>query len=127
MRTGKTDRVRTSRKSQTPKRVWIPERAAYRHDQYTVVDKEVAMPRTLENMCVIGLVTLMLSKPATQRRNPKTPVTRLPQMKVRMFHSGLAMSAKSVPTSPSRSAKGARKAADPRLVHQASCMVELPQ
>ena len=36
---------------------------------------------TLENMWVIGLVTLMLNNPATQSKNPNMPVTRLPEKK----------------------------------------------
>jgi len=32
----------------------------------------------LENICVMGLVTRMESKPAMHNRNPKNPVTRLP-------------------------------------------------
>lgn len=42
-------------------------------------------------MCVTGLVTFMLSKPAMQSKNPNKPVTRLPQMKTFIFHPTLAL------------------------------------
>ena len=43
---------------------------------------------TLENMCVTGLVILILSSPATHSKKPNTPVTKLPHANTRPFHSG---------------------------------------
>lgn len=55
---------------------------------------------TLENMCVMGLVTLILSKPATHRRNPKTPVMALPQRKMFAFQEGVFKSSVNFVCSP---------------------------
>ncbi len=77
-------------------------------------------------MCVIGLVTLMLNKPATQRRNPKVPVTRLPITKTRTFQTStapiIAFDASKSSTrhgSPLRTTKGATKIAEPKFVQYA--------
>jgi hypothetical protein len=84
---------------------------------------------TLENICVMGLVTLMLSKPATHRRNPKNPVTIVPHTNTFAFQFplGSVHSSKTLKNSPWRRTKGATKAAEPRLVQYARWMVELLQ
>ena len=76
-------------------------------------------------MCVMGLVTLMLKRPATQSRNPNTPVMMLPQMNMPAFQSGLFMSSNKSPYSPWIQMKGAKKMAEPRFCQYASCIVEL--
>lgn len=80
---------------------------------------------TLENMCVMGLVTLMLNNPATQSRKPNTPVMILPQMNTEPFQSRLLMSSNSVPYSPWMRMNGAKNNAEPRFCQYASWMVEL--
>ena len=44
---------------------------------------------TLENIWVMGLVTLMLNNPATQSKKPKTPVTKLPHANTVPFQDGV--------------------------------------
>lgn len=78
-------------------------------------------------MCVTGLVTLMLSKPAMQSKKPKKPVTRLPQTKTLIFDSALALNSKTLAGSPRSKTNGAMRIADPALVQYASWMVELLQ
>jgi hypothetical protein len=75
----------------------------------------------------MGLVTFMLSKPATQSKNPKTPVTRLPQTKTFIFDSELDTSFKNLAGSPRRRTNGARRMAEPAFVQYASWIVELLQ
>lgn len=82
---------------------------------------------TPENICVIGLVILMLSSPATQSKNPKVPVTIVPQKNVLRSQFSLCDRAKRIWGSPPRITNGRIKMADPTFVHHASSMVELLQ
>ena len=70
---------------------------------------------TLENMCVTGLVILILRSPATQRRKPKTPVTTLPHRNTSAFHDEVLLSSASFESSPWKSINGARRRAEPRF------------
>ena len=85
---------------------------------------------TLENICVIGLVTLILSKPAIHKRKPNIPVVILTHTKTCELHSWPSdPSAKSCMTrkgSPFSNMNGARRIAEPRFVQYASLMV-LPE
>ena len=83
--------------------------------------------RTLENMCVIGLVTLMLRRPAMQSKKPNKPVTKHPQMNTIPFHSTSLILVKSRGSSLCSTTNGNRNIAEPALVHHANCMVELLQ
>lgn len=78
-------------------------------------------------MWVTGLVTLMLSNPATQSKNPKEPVTRLPTMKTFIFHSELMLNSTILTCSPRRNTKGASRMAETAFVQYASWIVELLQ
>jgi len=78
-------------------------------------------------MWVIGLVTLMLKSPATQSKKPKMPVIRLPQRKTVPSHCGSESLLAINGISPCKRTAGSRKIAEPRFVHQASSIVELPQ
>jgi len=79
--------------------------------------------RTLENMWVMGLVTLILNKPAMQSRNPKLPVTSDPHRKMRAEESSwvlLEIFFQISNSSPSKTTKGKSMTAEPAFVHQAS-------
>ena len=78
------------------------------------------VPLTLENMCVIGLVTLMLSKPAIQSKKPKKPVTMVPHKNTFPFQSAVAVSDWKIAGSPRNSTNGRIMIAEPRLVQYAS-------
>lgn len=82
---------------------------------------------TLENMCVTGLVTLILSNPATHSKNPKSPVTKLPQTNTCAFHCVSDISSRRTVCSPLRKMNGRRNITEPAFVHQASWIVELLQ
>jgi hypothetical protein len=69
----------------------------------------------------------MLSRPATQSKNPKKPVTREPQTKTFIFHSGLAFNSKILAGSPRSNTNGATRIAEPAFVQYASWIVELLQ
>jgi len=102
--------VMMSLKSHTPRSVWRTERAAE------------------ENICVTGLVTLILINAATQMKNPNNPVTALPAKNT--FQSSLpsvmpSMSLESSVISPLKMTKGASITADPALVQYANWIEEL--
>ena len=81
---------------------------------------EIAAKLTLENMCVTGLVTLILSSPATHSKKPNTPVTKLPHANTRPFHSGELSKSDRVDSSPWKRMNGARKMAEPKFCQYAS-------
>lgn len=62
----------------------------------------------------------MERRPAAQSRNPKMPVTRLPQMNVLMLESDCDKRANILDGSPTRMMNGASRRADPRFVQYAS-------
>ena len=78
-------------------------------------------------MCVIGLVTLIEIRADTQRRNPVTPVTKLPTTNTRVAESSLAETNISTTwlCSPVRKIKGRSMTAEPALVQYASSRDEL--
>lgn len=76
---------------------------------------------------MIGLVTLMLSKPAMQSKKPKKPVIRLPQKKTVPSQVPLLIMLLISVGSPWMTTAGKRKIAEPAFVHHASCIVELLQ
>ena len=78
-------------------------------------------------MCVMGLVTFIERRPATQRRKPKRPVTRQPHRKTLPCHVEEFASVRRTLGSPVRMTKGKSSIAEPAFVHQASSMVELWQ
>ena len=71
-------------------------------------------------MCVIGLVTLILSSPATQSKKPKIPVTREPHAKTVPFQSWACDITQRVEISPRMRTKGRIIMAEPKFVHHAS-------
>jgi len=81
----------------------------------------------LENMCVIGDVTRMLSNPAMHNRNPKNPVTRVPHKNTVASQCGSDIMVRKVKGSPHKMTNGRRITAEPKFVHHASCIVELLQ
>jgi len=87
-----------SAKSQTPTRVCNTDRAA------------------LENMWVIGDVILMLSRPATQSKNPNIPVKNDPQMKGFASQEPESINPNKAEGSPFSRMNGEIMIADPRLV-----------
>lgn len=82
---------------------------------------------TLENMCVMGDVILIESKPATHSKNPKTPVVTVPQTNVCASQSPEFINPDKAEISPFNRMNGATITAEPRLVQYASWMVELLQ
>lgn len=79
-------------------------------------------------MCVIGLVTLILRRPATHNRKPKTPVTRVPHRNTEKSQvASLVALSQILKNSPSKTTKGRSRMAEPTFVHHASCIVELLQ
>jgi hypothetical protein len=90
-----------------------------RWEMRSVVKKD-GKKRTLENMWVIGLVTLMLKSPAMQSKNPKNPVIKEPQQKIVPSHVPPRIIPFSRSISPRRITAGRRKTAEPTFVHHAS-------
>ena len=121
--------VRISPKNWMLSPVWRMERAACadesRQDDAAVPWKAEVL--TLENMWVIGLVTLILSNPAMQSKNPNMPVTRLPEKKTPQSQVLVWANWNSFDGSWKRRTKGRIKIADPTFVHQANSIVELLQ
>jgi len=105
--------VRISPNIVTPNRVWRTERAA------------------LENICVIGLVTLMLMRLAMQRKKPTRPVTRLPMINVlaglepARLASAPKRRSRRIGSSPLRMAMGKRMSTPAAFDHQARAIAEL--
>lgn len=76
-------------------------------------------------MCVMGLVTLMLNRPAMHRRKPNMPVTRVPQRNTGKFQvASLVNLSQTLKNSPLRTTTGKSMRAEPTLVHQARCIVD---
>jgi hypothetical protein len=71
---------------------------------------------TLENMCVIGEVTLILKRPETQSRNPKKPVIKEPHKNRLPFQLAVERRSLNLKSSPPSRTKGRRKMAEPRFV-----------
>jgi hypothetical protein len=69
----------------------------------------------------------MLSNPATQSKNPKDPVTRLPTTNTFTFHSEVAINSAILAGSPWSNTNGASRMAEPAFVQYASWMVEFLQ
>ena len=121
--------VRMSPKNWMLSAVWRMERAACVEELLDQADASVPVKTklTLENMWVIGLVTLMLNNPATQSKNPNMPVTRLPEKKTLQSPVLLWANSYNFEGSWRRRTKGRINIADPTFVHQANSMVELLQ
>lgn len=76
---------------------------------------------------MIGLVILILKSPAMQRRNPKTPVIKLPQKKTDAFEPWVIINCWNTAGSPLRMMSGMSKMAAPALLQYANWIVELLQ
>lgn len=71
--------------------------------------------RTDENMCVTGLVTLIDSNDAIDKKNPNSPVTKLPTMKTLLSFPPVVNKYRAAESSPLKTIPGIKATADNKL------------